>query len=276
MRSTSDAAVRWAEALAAWALPPNLLDAAPRPPWGHDPELSAARALAVKDRSTPADRAARQALPRFGSLLDVACGAGAATVPLGRRGRDVTGVDVDPRMLARFATVVAAPSRRVHTVEGRWPDVEVRAADVVVCHDVLFDVSDLEPFVSALSSHARRRVVVVIPRQHPMSWLTPYFEQVHGLSRPSRPTAGDAVDVIRATGVEPTVEPFRDLTRWGDLGAGSAASEASAEPIPEDLVASVRRRLCLSADSDAAISQALERVPPPTRRDTVAIWWDTR
>jgi SAM-dependent methyltransferase len=258
----TDAAGRWATALAAWALPPELQATAPRPPWGHEPERFRARAAQARGRRSPADRAARAALPRFGSLLDVACGAGAASVPLGNRGRQVTGVDTDPRMLEIFAETVQAPLRRVETIVGRWPDVEVGRADVVVCHDVAYDVPQLEAFVRGLTGHARRRVVLVVPQVHPMSWLTPYFEQLHGLSRPSRPTGDDALDVIRATGVDPTVERYRDPTRWGESGDR------------DELVASVRRRLCLDEADDPRIELALERVPPPTRREVLAVWWD--
>lgn len=256
------AAERWSANLALWALPQELLDAAPHPPWGHDAERFRDRNLQAVDRSSPADRAARAALPRFGSLLDVACGGGAATVALGVRGRHVIGVDADPRMLELFSAAVQAPLRRVETIAGRWPDVEVPPADVVVCHDVVYDVPELDAFVRALTAHARRRVVMVIPQAHPMSWLTPYFEQLHGLSRPSRPTGDDALDVIRETGVRPTVERYRDATRWG--GSGDR----------DERVASVRRRLCLGADDDPRIALALERVPPPTRREVLAVWWE--
>lgn len=258
----TDAAARWASALAGWALPDALVDAAPRSPWAHDPERFRARTDAARGRSSPADRAASDALPRFGSLLDVACGAGAATVPLRNRGRHVTGVDLDPAMLERFVRAVEAPRRRVEIVAGRWPNVEVPRADVVVCHDVVFDVPDLDPFVRALHDHARRRVVMVLPVVHPLSWLNPYFEQLHGLTRPSRPTGDDAVDVIRATGVEPTVERFRDTTRWsGDVDR-------------DEVIASVRRRLGLQEHDDERIRVAIERVPPPTHREVLAVWWD--
>jgi SAM-dependent methyltransferase len=254
--------VRWEAALASWALPRELLEGARDTPWGHDPELFKSRNEQVRSRSSPADRAARAALSRFGSLLDVACGAGAATVPLARRGRRVTGVDTNPRMLELFVEAVAAPLRQVQTIQGRWPDVDAPTADVVVCHDVAYDVPHLDGFVRALTTHARRRVVMVVPAVHPMSWLTPYFEQLHGLSRPSRPTGDDAVDVILATGVQPVIERFRDPTRWGSSGDR------------DDLVASVRRRLCLREDSDERIRLALDRVPPPAQREVLAIWWD--
>ncbi len=258
----TDAAARWASGLASWALPSDLVDAAPRSPWGHDPEHFRDRNEQARDRSSPADRAARAALPRFGSLLDVACGAGAATVALGGRGRHVTGVDIDPRMLELFSAAAQAPLRRVETIVGRWPDVEAPPADVVVCHDVAHDVPQLAAFVRALTAHARRRVVMVVPQAHPMSWLTPYFEQLHGLSRPSRPTGDDALDVIRETGVAPIVERYRDTTRWGSSGDR------------DELIASVRRRLCLDQGDDPRIALALERVPPPTSREVLAVWWE--
>jgi SAM-dependent methyltransferase len=260
-------AERWRTALASWALPDELVAAAADDPWVHDPASFADRAQRAAGRDTPGDRVARAALPRFGSVLDVGCGAGAATVALGRRGRTVLGVDPSPAMTAAFEAQVGAVWRRVRTWIGRWPAVAetsaIPVADVVVCHDVVYDVAELAPFVTALTAHARRRVVVVLPQRHPLSWLAPYAEQLHGLGRPRDPSADLAADVVRETGVRPTIERWREPTRWGTPGASDEAA----------LVATVRRKLCVPAGRDEDIRRALIRTPPPTSREAVALHW---
>jgi hypothetical protein len=41
-------------------------------------------------------------------------------------------------------------------------------ADVVVCHPVAYNVSDLAPFAQRLTDHARAGVVMELTAQHPM------------------------------------------------------------------------------------------------------------
>jgi len=263
--------VRWAEALAAWALPQALLDAAPSDPWSLDPGSFGERARRARDRSTPADEAASSALPRRGVVLDVGCGAGAASAPLWAAVRQLVGVDGSAGMLAALEELVAerggARRRlrrrpRVTTIEGRWPDVagRVPVADVVVCHDVLYNVGqDVTRFVEELGAHARRRVVVVLPERHPRSWLTPYFEQLHGLPRPSRPSADLAADVVRATGARP------EVLRW---------TTTHDHPGGEELVRRVAAATCVGPERLDDVRAALERTPPPTTRAMAGLVWD--
>lgn len=265
------AAARWAEALAAWALPQELLDAAPSDPWSLDPGSFSERSRRARRRRTPADEAAREALPRRGTVLDVGCGAGAASAPLWPAARAVVGVDGSADMLTALEDLVgergAGVARlrrrpRVSTVRGRWPDVADRApiADVVVCHDVLYNVGDdVARFVAELGAHARSRVVVVLPERHPRSWLTPYFEQLHGLARPSRPSADLAADVVREHGARP------EVLRW---------TTTHDHPGGEDLVRRVAAATCVGPDRLEDVRAALERTPPPTTRAMVGLVWD--
>ena len=48
-----NAATTWREALASWAIPQPILDAAPEPPWGFPVELFASRADASTASSDP-------------------------------------------------------------------------------------------------------------------------------------------------------------------------------------------------------------------------------
>jgi len=86
---------RWREDLDSWAIPPEILAAAPETPWACPTGLFARSAedavAAGKDRPTPSQCRAREALPGGGSLLDVGAGGGwftrvlsAATGPNGK------------------------------------------------------------------------------------------------------------------------------------------------------------------------------------------------
>jgi SAM-dependent methyltransferase len=259
-----ESARRWRQDLDSWAIPDEILAAAPETPWACPPGLfarSAEEAVAARTGPlTPSRRRALEALPEGGSVLDVGAGGGAASLPLCPPAAAVTAVDQSPRMLAAFADLAARQGLDHTEVEGLWPDVapEVGPADVVVCHHVLYNVGDLVPFVVALTGHARRRVVVELTADHPQALMNPLWEHFYGLARPSRPTADDAAEVVRDLGLDVGVEEFEAPPRWNH---------------PEhrdEVVAFARRRLCLPAERDPEVAAVL---PEPAPRPHVTLWW---
>jgi 2-polyprenyl-3-methyl-5-hydroxy-6-metoxy-1,4-benzoquinol methylase len=275
---------RWADALAAWAIPEEILARAPQSPWGCDVTHFTRRADEAAARTTPAADRAIEALTRAGeaaqrgqagfpgeegyprrsvSVLDVGCGAGAATVPLLPLASRVTGVDTDPRMLSAFLERALRSSAESNVVEGRWPDVagEVDVADVVVCHDVLYNVPDAGAFIARLTDHARIRVVVVVPETHPQSWTAPYWQDLHALQRPTAPTVDDLVAVVREGGHEVVATRYREPTWWAEVPA-------------EEFEATLQRRLCLPPERREDLRAAIARHGAPAERTAVALWWD--
>src|SRR4051794_36244281 len=164
-----NAAERWAQALAAWAIPPEILTAAPESPWGFPTELFERRADTVPAEPTPSTQRALEALPEGGAVLDVGCGAGAASLPLAARAGQLMGVDPSVEMLRAFRQRGEAAGKAVTTIEGPWPAVaeQTPVADVVVCHHVAYNVPELAPFVQRLTDHARARAVMELTAQHP-------------------------------------------------------------------------------------------------------------
>jgi SAM-dependent methyltransferase len=265
-----EAATRWRDALASWAIPDEILARAPESPWTFPVELFASRADASPAVLTISSRRALEALPQGGSVLDVGCGAGAASLALSSKAPRITGVDPSREMLDAFEQKAHGAGLDADSIEGAWPDVAERtpARDIVVCHHVLYNAPDLEPFALALTDHARRRVVVEITAAHPLSNLNELWLRFHGLRRPEHPTADDAVAALREAGLDPEREDWTPPT-----SAGGFASRS-------DVVAFVRRRLCLTAEHDPEIDAALEdriqqrdglfRFPP---RPVVTLSW---
>ena len=195
-------------------------------------------------------------------MLDVGCGGGAGSLPLAPPAGHLVGLDSQSDMLAAFAERADARGVTHEEIEGAWPDAADRAplVDVVVCHNVLYNVPNLVPFAQALDAHARHRVVVELSDGHPLTWMNPYWELLHGLERPVRPTADDAQAVLIEAGFD------AELVRWWRPHRWDREDE-------EAVVGFVRRRLCLPEDRADAVREAVRAHPPPLERPVATLWW---
>lgn len=250
----------WAESLAAWAIPQEILDAAPAEPWRFSPALFQwSSGAAVR---TPSGQHALEALPEGGSVLDVGVGGGRASLPLAPPAALIVGVDQSSELLATFEAAAEGAAIAHRTILGRWPDVADQApvADVVVCHHVFYNVADLVPFAQRLTDHAQRRVVVELTAEHPTANLTPAWRALHGLERPTRPTAPDAVAVLEEMGLTVQAQEWR---RWGPEERERA-----------EVVAFARRRLCVGPEHDREIDELLGPDSESPSRQVVTLWWD--
>ncbi|HEX9695139.1 MAG TPA: methyltransferase domain-containing protein [Actinomycetota bacterium] len=250
---------RWRDSLGEWAIPEEILAAAPEEAWSLPVSLFA-------PPETPADTPSRRsALDRLagGDVIDVGAGGGSASLSLLPNVSRIVAVDSSAKMLAAFAAAADACGVRHDQIEGVWPEAAPKAgtANVVVCHHVLYNVPDLTPFVRALTTAARRRVVVEITAEHPRARLNPLWERFHGLTRPVRPIADDALAVLREAGIAFEQERFVLPQREQRLPG-------------HERVAFVRRALCLPAERDEEIAAAMREFDFDAPRELVALWWD--
>jgi len=264
---------RWREDLAAWAIPEHITAGVAESPWVLPRQVFARRADRLRrDPGGPSFERAWEALDPPGSVLDVGSGAGAACLPLAPRTTALTAVDADEEMLGLLAGRAGEAGLAARTVHGRWPDVagQTGPADVVTCHHVVFNVPDLGPFLDALTSHARRRVVVETAAAHPLISLNPLWLRFHGLKRPEGPTAADTIGILAAMGRGPR------HTEWSRPAAADYQSMA-------ELVEVTRRRLCLPPERADEVEAALVElgINPgqpgdlgSSGRDVVTIWWE--
>jgi SAM-dependent methyltransferase len=241
-----DPLARWRAELDAWAIPEEILAAAPESPWGFPVGLFRVRAERAAATRTPSNLEALRWLPPGGTVLDVGAGGGAASLPLAGRAGRLVAVDESAAMAAAFLEAAAKAGVEAEAVTGRWPEAAGRVgpAEVVVCHHVFYNVADLAPFAAALTDHARRRVVVELTDRHPLAAQAPLWRRFHGLERPAGPTADDAAAALRSLGLDPERQDWESAPRTGFDRL-------------EDLVAFTRRRLCLPADRDDEVERAL-------------------
>jgi SAM-dependent methyltransferase len=260
---------RWRDDLTAWAIPEHITAAVSESPWAMSPRVFARRADRLRAApSGPSYQRAWEALDPSGSVLDVGSGAGAACLPLLPRTTVLTAVDASAGMLALLAERASAAGVTSRTVAGQWPQAAAQAghADVVTCHHVLYNVPDLEPFVTALTASARRRVVAEVTAMHPLTPLNPLWLRFHGLRRPDSPTAADLIAVLEAMQLKPGHQAWR-APRGRDYAS------------PDELADVTRRRLCLPPDRTPEVAAALAETGgsvdvPSGATDMVTIWWD--
>lgn len=250
---------KWASDLSSWAIPQEILDQAPEKPWIHPPALFEIPEV-ISD--SPSHQRAKEVIPYGGSVLDIGCGGGVATFAITPPAVKVIGVDEQEEMLQMYKANAEKFGVESETFLGLWPEIEtnVPVADVVVSHHVAFNVKNIAPFLRALHSHARKRVVIEIPVRHPMSNMSEGWKFFWNITRPTSPEAIDLISVLNEIGIRAEIEYF-ERTLDSDMSSSESRSQ-------------VRRRLCLPAERQSEVDEFLGLHPLPTRRQLAAIWWD--
>ena len=255
----SASTIKWAKDLAAWGIPSHILEQAPQDPWIHPPVLFT---VPREIPSTVSHDLARQALVGGGSILDIGCGGGIAAFAAVPPATHVIGVDHQQEMLEMFAAEAEIRSVTHQEFLGYWPKIveQVPSADVVTCHHVAYNVSDIEPFLKALDAHSNRRVVIEIPQKHPLSVMSEAWKYFWNLERPTSPNSNDLLNIVRELGFD------AQMSNW--------MSSLGREIEFDQEVEFMRIRLCLPATRDNEIAEFLEQYPRSLPRSVSTIWWD--
>lgn len=262
----------WREQLFEWTIPEALLDAVPDSPYEWSGTLWRRRTKEAieSDTNSPTMSRIRELAGHHGSILDVGAGTGRYSIPLARAGHQVTAVEPNSNMIASLKELAAGLPLSI--IEDRWPEVvgQVEQHRVTLSAHVVYDVSDIGPFLSALSEKAESGVVIEMTHRHPWVHLRPYYRVLHDLERPSGPSVDDIVSVIREVlSVEPEVEHWE---RPADLWFQSI----------EEMVAFYGRRLVLPESRWPELRRLLERDTTESNsrfqagsglRQLATIWW---
>jgi ubiquinone/menaquinone biosynthesis C-methylase UbiE len=131
------------------------------------------------------------------TVLDVGCGRGHLAGQLCEAGFDVTGSDIriSDELRRRFSTI-RFEQTRAETLP--FPDA---GFDTVICTHTLEHVQDLTAAIKELRRVARRRLIVVVPRQRPYKYTFDlhlhFFPYEHSLLAHFPPTPGIGARTLR-------------------------------------------------------------------------------
>ena len=161
-----------------------------------------------------------------------------------------------------FAANAEARDLEHEEVLGDWPDVAALTpnADVVTCHHVAYNVSEIAPFIEHLSAHAHNRVVLEVPQQHPLAGLSAAWKLFWNLERPTEPTSELLVEVIKEIGYA------AEFAHW--------QADAPRQVSIDDETRFTRIRLCLDQSRDNEVREFLTNQSAPAARRLTTIWWD--
>lgn len=117
-----------------------------------------------------------RALGEPGSVLDVGSGSGTLAIRLAQEGFDVCGLDVSAEALRQARERAEASGVTVRWSEGFAEHIpfEDETFDYVTCCHTLEHVKDLSQAARELKRVARRRLVVLVPRQKPRRYMENY------------------------------------------------------------------------------------------------------
>lgn len=194
--------------------------------WDERADRFAARLPVEEAGRDPFLRRVRRAAHPTSTVIDVGAGAGRFALQLAPDVEHVTAVDLSSTMLGvlrRHADELGA--RNVTTVQGRWEEVDVGQADLVLCAFVLPLVADARRFVAKLHRAARRRVFLYLGAFSRDAVLDPLWRHFHGAPRRPGPTYLDALNVLRELGIAPEVRVVEVVNRTRFATAADAVDD---------------------------------------------------
>lgn len=220
------AATRWRRLVNARLSEMEALQSGPDPRTQEFWDSRAHRFAARTHGTAPTDPFLRRLMRVVGPeshVVDVGCGPGRFSLPLARRARKVTAVDLSPVMLSLVREAAREQGlANVATVAARWEEASVAAADVLVCSYVLPLVADAEGFLTRMEAAREPQQGLAFVYMNALSGdaLTdPLWRRFHGRPRRVAPTHLDALEVLRDLGLEAHAEvvEVRNPTRFSSV-----------------------------------------------------------
>ena len=163
-------------------------------------------------------------------LLDIGAGTGRYEPTLARNVAEVFAVEPSPAMRQRLEQRIAEERlAAVRVVAAAWPDAEVPPCDVAIAAHVLYGVREVGPFLQRMDAVVRRAGFLLLAYQHPLSFISAFWERIHGAPRLPLPGALECLNALYQLGITaqmalvPGIEPLQLCRRRRGAGRYSLA-----------------------------------------------------
>lgn len=237
----------------------------------------ATRFAAAAQRSPQPDGFLRFLLPRLrptDTVLDIGAGSGRYEPLLAANAAEVLALEPSPAMREQLAQRLAeAQPSNVRVLAEGWPAASAPVCDVAIAAHVLYAVREIAPFLSAMHAAARRGGYLLLALRHPSSFISPFWERMHGAPRLPLPGALECLNVLFQLGIAAQLTLVPILTRFSYLDEDEALADlrwrlrAPATPATD---AAIRTAIVDLLDRDADGRLA----PRDQPAHAAVIWWE--
>ncbi|MEP7214962.1 MAG: methyltransferase domain-containing protein [Anaerolineaceae bacterium] len=148
-------------------------------------------------------------------VVDVGGGAGRVSLPIALQCARVVNVEPSGAMRKEFdASAAEAGITNAACIDADWPGgAKGLEGDVVLVANVTYFVSDIVPFLAALTAAARKRVIISVWSVPPPNDAARVFLLVHGETQALAPTHRELLPVLWDMGVLPEIRVLPDEFR---------------------------------------------------------------
>lgn len=242
----------------------------------------AGRFAAAARRVSQPDSFMRFLLPRLrptDRLLDIGAGTGRYEPTLAGAVAEVLALEPSPAMRDQLAHRLAekpqhakAPTN-VQIIAAGWPAADIPPCDVAISAHVIYGVREIAPFLERMDAIARRACFLLLAIRHPASFISPFWEHVHGAPRLPLPGALECLNALYQLGIPAHLTVIPTTSRFGYADEDEALADIC-----------WRLRLQPGPETDTMIRAAIqdllarsengELVPRNLPQHAAVIWWE--
>jgi SAM-dependent methyltransferase len=132
------------------------------------------------------------------TLLDIGAGTGRYLPFLSQEVRQVLALEPSPAMRQHL---VAQTGSAAKVIAASWPLDDPPQCDVAIAAHVLYGVRDIGPFLTQMYASARRAGYLLLALKHPTSYISDFWERLHGEPRLPLPGALECLNALYQLGI---------------------------------------------------------------------------